>query len=414
MEEMKIKLKTLTPIWTGGVDQKLDCLHETGFIGSLRWWYEALVRGMGGYACDPTEDVCIYDPNEPNGGLCDACRLFGTTGWGRKFRLAVSENTGSLIDFNVKIPSGRRGGWYLFGASQMGKIQLNLQALRGIEKKEEVGLQVVLLLICRHAAFLAKTSNGYGVITQDGMNIPNDWMKVILTRQNPRNSQLPDLRDFFFSKFTFDEPQNDPEWWKQIRGIEEAINQRNDTKQMLDQSYQKNVLPLAPAVRNWLRYQWRNGLDPCEDHYVFGKARAVCPNCCVYVNFREDRRDPRKFWCPKCKRSFRKGDEMPSMASKINVSYAYRRSDGKWEFRIWGWLPCMGGLRDRDEFLNALKKKLEAHEIWNYVFGARSNEPNINSNITPKMLEWYALDSQQEDLALYLQELLSSNNGGAR
>lgn len=74
----------------------------------------------------------------------------------------------------------------------------------------------------------------------------------------------------------------------------------------------------------------------------------------------------------------------------------------------------MGGLRDRDEFLNALKKKLEAHEIWNYVFGARSNEPNINSNITPKMLEWYALDSQQEDLALYLQELLSSNNGGAR
>ena len=37
MEHLELKLKTLTPIWTGNVDQKYDRLHETGIIGSLRW-----------------------------------------------------------------------------------------------------------------------------------------------------------------------------------------------------------------------------------------------------------------------------------------------------------------------------------------------------------------------------------------
>ena len=50
----ELKIKTLTPIWTGGVEGKCDRLHETGIIGSMRWWYEAIVRGLGGYACDPT------------------------------------------------------------------------------------------------------------------------------------------------------------------------------------------------------------------------------------------------------------------------------------------------------------------------------------------------------------------------
>ena len=50
MDPLTIELKTLTPLWTGGVDKTCDRLHETGLIGSLRWWYEALVRGLGGYA----------------------------------------------------------------------------------------------------------------------------------------------------------------------------------------------------------------------------------------------------------------------------------------------------------------------------------------------------------------------------
>lgn len=42
---MEIRLRTLTPLWTGGVDGTCDLLHVTGIMGSLRWWYEAIVRG---------------------------------------------------------------------------------------------------------------------------------------------------------------------------------------------------------------------------------------------------------------------------------------------------------------------------------------------------------------------------------
>ena len=56
MQEFTVKLKALTPIWTGGVDGENTTLRETSIIGSLRWWYEALIRGLGGTACDPTSD----------------------------------------------------------------------------------------------------------------------------------------------------------------------------------------------------------------------------------------------------------------------------------------------------------------------------------------------------------------------
>jgi len=99
---LEIKLETLTPIWTGGLDGKSDQLHITGILGSLRWWYEVLVRSVGGHACDPTTHTCIYDHDKLHNGLCDVCLIFGTTGWARRFKLVVIENTlviGSLIQF---------------------------------------------------------------------------------------------------------------------------------------------------------------------------------------------------------------------------------------------------------------------------------------------------------------------------
>ena len=42
-KDVRYKLTTLTPLWTGGVSGRCDRLHETGIIGSLRW----VVRGGG-------------------------------------------------------------------------------------------------------------------------------------------------------------------------------------------------------------------------------------------------------------------------------------------------------------------------------------------------------------------------------
>src|SRR5260370_34540979 len=59
-DSLTIKLMTVTPVWTGGADGRTDRLHLTGIMGSLRWWYEVLVRGVGGYVCSMS-NPWIYD-----------------------------------------------------------------------------------------------------------------------------------------------------------------------------------------------------------------------------------------------------------------------------------------------------------------------------------------------------------------
>ncbi len=68
-DSLEINLSTLTPIWTGGADGRSDRLHVTGIMGSLRWWYEVMVRSVGGNACDPGTHSCLYDPDKPYDGL---------------------------------------------------------------------------------------------------------------------------------------------------------------------------------------------------------------------------------------------------------------------------------------------------------------------------------------------------------
>jgi len=127
---MKITLQTLTPLWTGGVDQTCDRLHETGLIGSLRWWYEALVRGLGGYACDPTGedpktrcefDTKAYEQSKKDGkpeveainaglhSVCPVCYLFGTTGWARLFQLRATEVPMTPLHFRTTLRMNQ--GW---------------------------------------------------------------------------------------------------------------------------------------------------------------------------------------------------------------------------------------------------------------------------------------------------------------
>ena len=107
---LKVKIRTLTPLWTGDIDRECKSIKETEIIGSLRWWYEALVRGLGGYACDPTSDdprykKCELKQDKFNKAIksgksvqealdeqiCPACQLFGCTGWKKDLELTYKD-----------------------------------------------------------------------------------------------------------------------------------------------------------------------------------------------------------------------------------------------------------------------------------------------------------------------------------
>jgi len=160
MTELTISLKTVTPLWTGGVDQTCDRLHEAGLIGSLRWWYEAFVRGLGASACDPTSSEQDRCPDK-DGNRCVVCELFGCTGWSRKFRLRVTDSGGKLLngplnedtDFDLHFVPLRRlrreEGWLFVKAVEIaaGYGSLGGRTTRKPQAKKGVGDDYGLLFL---------------------------------------------------------------------------------------------------------------------------------------------------------------------------------------------------------------------------------------------------------------------------
>ncbi|HXF06374.1 MAG TPA: type III-B CRISPR module RAMP protein Cmr1 [Blastocatellia bacterium] len=141
------KLKALTDIWTGDAERRGDRLIPTGLLGSIRWWFEVLVRGLGGKACDPSDshNRCPQDsrkkPTDP-GHHCVVCELFGCTGWARKFRLMVLDSQGQVIQGQIKANT---------------EFTLRFVALRTIREEEWCLLDLTMRLLADYGAIGGKT-----------------------------------------------------------------------------------------------------------------------------------------------------------------------------------------------------------------------------------------------------------------
>ncbi len=135
--------EALTDLWTGSVDEKHDRLITTGLLGSIRWWFEVLVRGLGGNACDPTKTKC-EDRNH-----CVVCELFGCTGWARKFRFEVLDEKDKSKDEKDKIKTDQ--------IKQNQTFSLRFTPLRPICNKEWTLLDATLHLIAKYGAIGGKT-----------------------------------------------------------------------------------------------------------------------------------------------------------------------------------------------------------------------------------------------------------------
>jgi len=167
---MEITLKTLTPLWTGGVDQTPDRLHETGLIGSLRWWYEALVRGLGGYACDPTGDDRCPDKD---GKHCAACELFGCTGWARLFQLRAVDVPMTPLHFRTLVKMNASWLTRVFGGKNQnfdsiqvpyGNLTFQLITRRHDEAYAKSQFALLLHLAAGYGGLGARLQHGFGQI----------------------------------------------------------------------------------------------------------------------------------------------------------------------------------------------------------------------------------------------------------
>jgi CRISPR-associated protein Cmr1 len=218
---MTIQLRIVAPIFTGGIKAESECIHATGILGSLRWWYEALVRGFGGRACDPSTAECVYGEDEPDAGICEACRVFGATGWKRRFRLGLLAGGSSPETF----PPGARGGvWeftttgprlgrdrrpsrHYFRPGQAGTFALTIAPVGRQGGDSEFARQAVVLamkLIEKRAALGAKPQLGYGriEITQPpslDLDVVLDKLAERCKKQPGRSDGKPSLAEMFFT-----------------------------------------------------------------------------------------------------------------------------------------------------------------------------------------------------------------------
>jgi len=304
-EPLTITLKTLTPLWTGGADGKSDRLHATGIIGSLRWWYEAVVRGLGGEACDPVEHPCIYDAEQPHTGLCLGCQMFGATGWARRFRLTIEDRTGAGGPDGTKQPTGNRykgdgktrPSWYFKG----GRIgELTIKIVPTASDFDPVGILGPLVLIERWGGLGAKPQLGYGQIKIESAPSldPDEFargVQTIAATQPGTRPDLPSLDRMFFAEMQAPDA-----------GVTATLNVKYD-----------------------LRAAFRTAFDGNQTlrHWVCGSVRG------------EQRQ-----------------------ASKISISQAVNGA-----VRVWGWIPeNVPAGATRDQVVDKIRAALEVYGTLRY------------------------------------------------
>ncbi len=220
---MEFRLKALTPIWTGGVKKNDNSiLHLTGIKGSIRWWYEVLIRGLDCYACDPTADGhCELKPKELNRDkplaeqikkqICPACYMFGCTGWSGKFILKLMEP-----DTNRPIESL---------SSREIAFKLHFLEQKKIDPEEQLLLKMTLKLIVDYGAIGGKTifkpsevkykntklhHRDFGILARDKQsNLPTEKIQTIeiiqylekfKNKKEKNETEWPNMKYFWFVK----------------------------------------------------------------------------------------------------------------------------------------------------------------------------------------------------------------------
>jgi CRISPR-associated protein Cmr1 len=202
-----VRLQLLAPLWTGNVDREMVGVKPAAIVGGLRWWSEAIVRGLGGYACDPTDGAsrCSFDEaafkasGDPAAGLvevCPVCGLYGCTGWGSKVR------------FVIEYRPGRSPG-------ALGDLFIDLGEAKPLAEEERWLLNRTFQVIATYGSIGGKTplkppQPDYGLVALPGgppftTSIPRAQVQKLVTtgRRAAEAAQAPatwpNLQRFFFN-----------------------------------------------------------------------------------------------------------------------------------------------------------------------------------------------------------------------
>ena len=371
-KEIEVTFKTITPLWPGDAWGECNELKLTGIVGSLRWWFEALVRGMGYNACDymgnnkcKVEKVGPEDVLKIHEKICPICYLFGTTGWKSRFFVEIESND-LQKPYNGKVKVKINGGndWH-YESGLMGSVTLRFSYEDMVIGENDGNfvkmssvfssvLKILLYLISEYGMLGARTSMGYGIVksqikngdkNEDIQITEDDWENFetfLRLFKNQEIRDLPNLKDMFFVKF---EVNSD---------ISEIINNMKQFYAYQDGIVEGNVekwkddgwVITSPVVRKCLRCIFRGKYSEkvceinrkCNRNYWWIKKQSYekanknydSSKTIDYLNLSIND--------AKTIRHFLMGSTIEPEFSIIQVSHFYKNGNNL-EFRIWGWLP---------------------------------------------------------------------------
>ena len=402
MNELKITVRTLTPVWTGGVDGSCDRLHETGLLGSLRWWYEALVRGLGGYACDPTSedpkarcefDTKAYEKAKKDGksddeaiqaglhNVCPVCYLFGTTGWARLLQLRAIEIPMTLLHFRTTIRMNQ--GWLkrVFGGDSenidslkvpYGNLKFHLIHRRYDTEYAKSQFALILRVAAEYGGIGARLQHGFGLfelppeltdisLTQGLQGLQAKIQESILRSGGPTIETPFDLRNFV--SLTFEIPKD-----KLGVFMKEGSHIGNSNKKA-----EKRYIPCAFD----LRYKGAGNLGMRRWLKDLGWKETTNPKRLEELDILLG---PRSQWGTG--KNQRQIDDDFRTASRVFFGMPYQKQGGDvYILRVWAFWPPE--LQSRLATPRALKTLLE--EYIKHVFGAEAKK--VSESLGKNMLE---------------------------
>lgn len=404
-----MQIKTLTPLWTGNVDGKCKTIKETGIIGSLRWWYEALVRGLGGYACDPTSDKRCelnykkFDNSIKNGRsiqesldeqICPVCQLFGCTGWKRRFKLELNSEKLLNAPFIIAKPNESQRPVFLGYYDKTGKAYKNKGGLVGgfefdliPENEGNIDLLGLLLQLSIDWGLGAMTQKGFGVLSSKE-NFKNGE-KDLSNLPKPRNENtyslpLPKIDQFFFYKVPI-KTESIGMITKEIsKGLFKTMSDKKKGNYLEWDYMSFSYIPSAPWVKRSIRSLYSNKI---LRHYLMGfvsmkETKPIHLKCWKH----SIKKDKRKYWCVNCREGSIDKLILEKTASKIHVSHIYNQNfykTGKpsWEMKLWGWIPEIPKKIGVDEktVQKILKSNLVSVDFWENTFGVEKCPVDVDN-----------------------------------
>ncbi len=277
---IEVKLRTLTPIWTGNIDRDSPSLKDTGLLGSLRFWYEAWVRALGGFACDPTsKDKCEYKGKKIS--ICHACQLFGCAGWARKFRIECTglETSPLFLVTSSKINQG----WLkrIFEKQHnalYGQAHLKITA---DDKDNEDILLATLSMIAKYGGLGAKTQHGFGQFLIENLDVKKvkNGISTVqrLVDEKARktdNSSNPDLSNFFILKFKINDGSSIMDYYLRKRPYIVGTHPMNGQHESyvpcsFDIRYKGEIQGRSFGLRDYFKSKYDNDIDDIAEK-VFG------------------------------------------------------------------------------------------------------------------------------------------------